>query len=467
MPTLPVIPETITVHLGAPGSNAPNVTLPFQEYIANVASSELYPTWPENALRANILAQVSFALNRVYTEYYRTRGYDFDITSSTAFDQAFVPGRDIFENVNQIVAELFTDYIRRDGSVEPLFAQYCNGTTVTCNGLSQWGSVDLARQGLTPFQILQYYFGNDIVLMEDTEIAGVRESAPRVPLRIGIVGDDVRTVQLRLNRISNNFPSIPKISPVDGVFDTDTEAAVRRFQEIFNLSVDGLVGPATWYTIQNIYIGVKRLTDLNSEGIRPEEVTQQFPRVLREGDSGVGVFNLQYFINYISQYYETIPSIRLDGIFGPETRAAVEAVQRTFDVPADGIVGEITWNVLYRAYRGIVSTIPLVYTEGVTLPYAGIPLRQGSDSDAVRLLQEYLNYVASYYDSIQPVSVTGYFGPRTEEAVLAFQNEVGLPATGVVEARTWFALTNLYDTLYLGNRLRDGQYPGYGVGTES
>ena len=178
----PVIPESITVHLGAPATNAPHVTVPFADYIANVASSEIYPTWPESAIRANVYAQISYALNRVYTEYYRSRGYDFDITNSTTVDQSFVNGRDIFENVQQIVNDIFNDYIRRRGFVEPLFAQYCNGTTVTCNGLSQWGSVDLANAGYTPYRILQNYYGNNIDIIQNAPIAGVTPSAPAVPL---------------------------------------------------------------------------------------------------------------------------------------------------------------------------------------------------------------------------------------------------------------------------------------------
>ena len=230
MPTVtPVIPETITVHLGAPGESARNVTLPFWSYIANVASSEIYPSWPENALRANIYAQISFALNRVYTEYYRSRGYDFDITNSTAYDQYFVEGRDIFSNVNEIVGEIFNSYVVRQGSVEPLFTQYCNGTTVTCPGLSQWGTVDLAERGLTPYEILQYYYGDDIDIVTNVPVENVRASAPVIPLLPGSGGNDVRNVQIRLNRISRNYPAIPKIVLTDGLFSTDTEEAVKEF----------------------------------------------------------------------------------------------------------------------------------------------------------------------------------------------------------------------------------------------
>ena len=464
MPELPTVPQSITVHLGPPDSEAENVTLPFLDYVANVASSEIYPTWPESAIRANVYAQVSFALNRIYTEYYRTRGYPFDITASTAYDQYFVPNRDIFENVRTITAELFNHYIRRIGNVEPLFAQYCNGTTTTCNGLSQWGSVALAEEGLTPFDILTYYYGDDIELVQNAPVEAPGESAPSIPLQLGSTGDEVRTLQIRLNRISSNYPSIPKILATDGIFTNDTDAAVRRFQEIFNLTPDGIVGKATWYTIQNVYIGVKRLNDLSSEGITLEEVTKQYPGVLETGSAGDGVRNLQYFLSYLSQFYDTIPALTVDGVFGEETRAAVEAAQRTFGLLPDGVVGEETWNRIYRAYVGIVRTIPPEYVEGYTLPYGGVPLRIGAESEQVTLLQEYLNYIGRTYTEIPPTAVTGYFGPRTQNAVLAFQERFGLAPNGVVASTTWNAITELYQPLYRGSMLQEGQHPGFDVG---
>lgn len=464
---LPFIPESITVHLGAPDSSAPNVTVPFIDYITNVASSEIYPTWPEEAIRANVYAQISFALNRIYTEFYRSRGYDFDITNSTAFDQSFVNGRDYFENVSQIVGDIFNTYIARQGSVEPLFAQYCDGVRVECGGLSQWGTVDLAEQGYTPYEILQYYYGNNINIVNDVPVMSAGPSAPIRPLRLGSGGDDVRTLQLRLNRISDNYPSIPKIALPDGVFSFDTEAAVKRFQEIFGLTPDGIVGNATWYRVLFLYNAVKRLNELNSEGITLSEVTKQFEEDTGVGDTGDNVKNIQYFLAYIAQFYDEIPEIALDGIYGTETENAVKAFQRLFELPVTGSVDELTWDSLYRTYLGFIETIPFKYFEGRLYPYPGVPLRLGSESEVVRLMQEYLNYIAGFYPQIPTVTPTGYFGSRTQEAVIAFQRLQGLNPSGTVGASTWNEITSLYSDLYLGSRLSDGQFPGYDISTET
>ncbi|MBQ9777326.1 MAG: peptidoglycan-binding protein [Clostridia bacterium] len=461
---LPFIPDNVTVHLGRPEENVRNVTVPFLDYVANVASSEIYPTWPESAIRANMYAQISFVLNRIYTEYYRSRGYDFDITSSTSIDQSFVYGREIFENIRALASELFDSYVVRQGSVAPLFTAYCDGEEVQCNGLSQWGSVTLAEQGLTPYEILQRYYGEDIDLVRGAPVGSNAESAPTVPLRVGAVNDDVRTAQIRLNRISKNYPSIPKIAQTDGIFGTDTEAAVRRFQEIFSLSADGIIGSATWYYIRRIYNAVRRLNEINAEGIPLEEVTQQYPGVLREGDSSLAVANLQYYLNYLSAFYASIPPVAVDGFFGAATRAAVIDLQNTFGLTPDGVVGEVTWEALYDAYLGIVATIPLVYTEGNVVPFPGVVLRIGAEGDDVRLLQEYLNYVARSFPVIPTVSVTGYFGPRTREAVIAFQRQFALPVNGQVGAITWEAITDIYSDLYNGAALGEGQYPGFEIG---
>ena len=460
---IPFIPESITVHLGAPDSDAENVTLPFIEYISNVASSEIFPTWPESAIRANIYAQISFALNRVYTEYYRTRGYDFDITNSTAFDQYFVKDRDFFENIVQIVNEIFDNYLVRRGNVEPLFAQYCDGSEVQCEGLSQWGTVQLANQGYTPYEILQYYYGEDIDIVQNAPIMGITSSYPERILSLGTAGDDVRQIQIRLNRISDNYPSIPKIALPDGVFSFDTEDAVRRFQEIFSLTPDGIVGKSTWYAIQFIYNAVKRLNELDSEGIKLSDVTKQFTEAVGIGDSGTEVLNVQYFLSYLSAFFSEIPNVTVDGLFGEETASAVRAFQRAFGLPVTGTVDVSTWDMLYKTYLGFVETVPLKYIEGNILPYPGVPLRIGANDDSVRVLQEYLNYISSFIPEIPSVNVTGYFGIQTQNSVTAFQNFAGISPTGTVAGITWAAITELYRDLYNGTRLNEGQYPGYAI----
>lgn len=354
-PVTPYIPQRITVHLGRPDSNAKNVTVSFADYVKNVASSEIYPTWDESALRANILAIVSFALNRVYTEFYRSRGYDFDITNSTAFDQFFVNGRSYFENISRIVDELFNDYLRRPGFVEPLAAKFCNGTTVTCEGLSQWGSQNLARQGYSSTQILRSYYG-DVEIVNNAPIRGIVSSYPGRLLRRGTTGPSVVTVQVMLNRISQNYPAIPKITSVDGIFGAATEAAVRKFQEIFNLTPDGVVGPATWYSMVRLYTAVTRLSELRSQGQRFYANSWAVTDPIESGDTGIKVEHLQYMLSVLSAYIPEIPSVNIDGVFGPATRQAVLAAQRRFGLTQTGIVNAETWDEIYDQFSGIETT---------------------------------------------------------------------------------------------------------------
>ena len=353
-PVTPYIPQRITVHLGAPSSNAQNVTVNFVDYVKNVASSEIYPTWDEDALRANIYAIVSFALNRVYTEFYRSRGYDFDITSSTAYDQFFVNGRSYFSNISRLVDELFNDYLRRPGFVEPLAAKFCNGTTVTCEGLSQWGSQNLAQQGYTAPQILRSYYGN-VEIVNNAPVQGLTSSYPGV-LRRGTSGPSVVAIQVALNRISQSYPAIPKIASVDGIFGAQTEAAVRRFQQIFDLTPDGIVGRATWYAIVRYYTAVTSLSELRSQGQRFYANSWATTDPIEEGDRGVKVEHLQYMLSTLAAYIPEIPNVTVDGIFGPATRNAVLAAQRRFGLPQTGIVNYDTWDEIYDQYSGIETT---------------------------------------------------------------------------------------------------------------
>ena len=354
-PVTPYVPQNITVHLGPPSSNAANVTVPFVDYVKNVASSEIYPTWDESALRANILAIVSFALNRVYTEFYRSRNYDFDITNSTAYDQFFVNGRSYFENVSRLVDELFNDYLRRPGFVEPLAAKFCNGTTVTCEGLSQWGSQNLAQQGYNSTQILESYYGN-VETVLNAPIRGITSSYPGTPLRIGSTGPNVVTLQVALNRISQNYPAIPKIPTADGIFGSRTEAAVKKFQQIFNLTPDGIVGKATWNAVVRLYTAVTALSELRSQGQQFYAINWSPPGGLQIGDSGEKVRLLQYMLSVLSAYIPAIPPVTVDGIYGPATRAAVLAAQRRFQLPETGTVGAQTWDAIYDQYSGIENT---------------------------------------------------------------------------------------------------------------
>lgn len=352
----PYIPRTITVHLGAPNQSAENVTVDFPDYIKNVASSEIYPTWEPAALRANILAQVSFALNRVYTEFYPSRGYDFQITSTTAMDQKFIFGRNIFENISRLVDEIFDDYIRRQGFAEPLSAKFCNGTTTTCDGLSQWGSQSLAQEGMDSLSILRQYYGDDIELVVNAPVQDLRSSYPGTPLRQGSSGPEVEVIQAELNRISQNYPAIPKITPVDGIFGSQTEQSVRRFQEIFGLTPDGIVGKVTWYKLVFLYVGVLNLSELVSQGQRIFGLAAtQYPSSGTPTREETMV--LQYFLSVYAQFDPSVPAPTVDGIFGPGTERSVQAFQRVQGLPSTGQVDPATWNALYNAYEGIDTTV--------------------------------------------------------------------------------------------------------------
>jgi len=354
------IPREITVHLGVPTNTAArNVRVPFVEYVANVASSEIFPTWPDASLRANIHAIVTFALNRIYTEWYRSRGFNFDITNSTRFDQYYVHGRNIFENLRQISAEIFNQYVRRIGFRNPFFTSYCNGTTSTCAGMSQWGTVTLANQGMTPLQILRRFYGQDIELVTTNNIQDVRTTYPGTPLRLNSNNRYVQLMQQYLNRIRQNFPLIPLIANPNGFFGPDTEAAVRQFQRTFGITVDGVIGPATWNRITQIWVGVTRLAELNAEGERIGIGPTPPNVVLRNGSSGENVRQLQWLLNYIGYYYEFItPVLVVDGRFGPNTENAVREFQRNFGLNPDGIVGPATWNRLYEVFRSITASTP-------------------------------------------------------------------------------------------------------------
>lgn len=258
-----VIPEYIVVHTGSPNDEtAPNYYIPFKDYIKNVASSEIYSSWPDAAIRANVLCIISFTLNRVFTEWYRNKGKNFTITNSTAYDQFFVYGRNIFEEISQVVDEMFTTYIKRFGSRQPLLAQYCDGARVSCPGwLTQWGAKDLADQGYDTISILRYFYGDDIYLENAIKVSGVPVSFPGEVLQNGSTGNAVRTIQTQLNSISNRYPAIFKLT-VDGIYGDSTTEAVEIFQGIFDLPQSGIVDFSTWYQISQIYVAVEKIAEI-------------------------------------------------------------------------------------------------------------------------------------------------------------------------------------------------------------
>ena len=314
------------------------------------------PTWPEQALRANILAQISLALNRIWTEWYPSRGYSFNITGSPGVDQAYVSGRTVFAVMEKLTAELFNTYVRRSGDREPYYTEYCDGKTVTCPGMKQWGTVDRAKEGKSALQILRYYYGSRVELVTTNNIASIPSSYPGSPLRRGSTGTNVRIIQRQLSRIAKDYPFFGKPT-VNGIFDETTENVVKKFQKQFNLTADGVVGRATWYKLVYLYVGVTRLSELVSEGQTFYKVQFQYPGVLREGDTGTEVQVLQYMLAVLAEFDEVIPPLTVDGVFGPSTANAVQSFQRQTDLLPDGVVGEATWDALYREFASLEAVL--------------------------------------------------------------------------------------------------------------
>ena len=389
-------------------------------------------SWPEEALRANIIAQVSLALNRIWTEWYPSRGYSFNITGSPGYDQAYVNGRTVFAVMERLTAELFNTYVQRTGDVEPYFTEYCDGKTVTCPGMKQWGTVDRAREGMNALQILRYYYGNRVQLVTTDSIAAIPSSYPGSPLRRGSTGTNVRILQKQLSRIAKDYPSFGKPT-VNGTFDEATENSVKKFQKQFSLTADGIVGRATWNKISYIYVSVKDLAELTSEG-ETAEGTQSaggWPgTVLRRGATGSRVEQVQFWLSDLAQFDSSLVSVTVDGSYGAATERAVRAFQQKQGLTADGAVGQATWNALYSAWVDAQSDLG-----GTAWP--GTALRRGATGMEVRLVQFWLRLAADNYSALSTVTVDGSYGAATVSAVEAFQSLFGLTADGVVGRSTW------------------------------
>ena len=385
-------------------------------------------SWPEEALRANIIAQVSLALNRIWTEWYPSRGYSFNITGSPGYDQAYVNGRTVFAVMERLTAELFNTFVQRSGDAEPYFTEYCDGKTVTCPGMKQWGTVDRAREGMNALQILRYYYGNRVQLVTTDNIAAIPSSYPGSPLRRGSTGTNVRILQKQLSRIAKDYPSFGKPA-VTGTFDEATENSVKKFQKQFSLTADGVVGQRTWNALYAAWVDAQ--SDLGG--------TAWPGTALRRGAAGMEVRLVQFWLRLAADNYSALRTVTVDGSYGAATVSAVEAFQTLFGLTSDGVVGRSTWNKLKEVGLAVANKI---VAANVAPGQFTTTTRAGSSGTAVRAVQYYLRRLAAYYSDVPRVAVDGKFGAATTRAVKAWQSRAGLTADGVVGRLTF---QSLYD----------------------
>ena len=439
----PIVPNNITVHLGKPDEAVRDVTVSFTDYISNVASNELYPTWPNEALKANIYAIISFTLNRIYNEWYRSKGYNFDITSSSIYDQSFKYGSSTYENINNIVEDIFNNYVVKNGQVQPYFTRYCDGRKTTCNGLSQWGSVSLANQGKKHLEILRYYYGNDISIKYDAVVGDVEQGYPGYEIGLGNAGNPVIAIQRDLKRIRANYPAIPTIQDNYGIYNEETENAVKKFQEIFNLPITGIVDKATWYKIKYVYTSVKKLADLYSEGISEREANFLYQDKLEYGDTGIEVEYVHYYLDAIAFLDPDIPRLPTNSIYNNNTISMVKAFQSKYNLPVTGIFTYTDWNVLKNVYKKLLNTYNGNYSEYINELYPDYFLTRGSRGDDVLRFQKFLYKICEYDHSIPGVRVNGIFDDLTEKSVLKLQKDYGFDLNGIVGPLLWRKVVEL------------------------
>lgn len=445
-PSIPIIsiPTNITVHLGAPEDDAENVTVPFIDYIKNVASSELYPTWPDSSLRANIIAITSVALNRIYTEWYRSRGYNFDITNDTRYDQSYVHNRGIFDSISIIADQIFNYYLARTGQDFPLYARFCDGRISLCDGLQQWGTVELANAGYTFEEILRYYYGENIEIITNAPQTDVQRTYPGSTMALGYSSLNILRMQYYLERIRINYPAIPSISQIDGFFGPQTEAAVKAFQGIFQLPQTGVIDEGTWYRIIRTYTAVTKLAELSTEGLIFNELYGITSGQFLEGDVRPGVDLLQYALNVLSAFYDTVPAVPITSVYDYRTRDAVLQYQKIMGLPQTGIANEATINSMYVTVIGILEAIP---PEGVYIPvlrWPGINYSLGHESPGVYVIQEMLSYISLIIPEIPYINPDGIYDETTQRAVTTFQSLNGLDPTGTVNEQTWNLIVSVY-----------------------
>ena len=434
----PIVPNNVIVHLGKPDDNGKNITVSFTDYISNVASSEIYPTWPIESLKANIYAIISFTMNRIYNEWYRSKGYSFDITSSSIYDQTFIENRSVYENINNIVEDIFNNYVVKGNSVQPYFTRYCDGRKTTCNGLSQWGSVSLANSGKNYLDILKYYYGSDISIKENAPVGDVTEGYPGYVVSLGNAGNPVLLIQRDLRRIRKNYPAIPNINNTLGIYDEETLSAVKKFQEIFSLPITGSVDKATWYKIKYVYTSVKKLSDLYSEGLSESEATFLYEDELNYGDTGIEVEHIHYFLDAIAFLDPDIPRLRTNSIYNDNSITMVKAFQSKYGLPVTGVFTYKDWKVLKEIYD---KTLRYLGEDSDLYPDYFLTL--GSSGDDVLRFQRYLLSICIYDHSIPGVRVNGIFDELTEKSVKKIQSDYGFDVNGVVGPLLWRKVVEL------------------------
>ena len=440
----PVVPNNITIHLGKPDdNNAKDITVPFTDYISNVASSELYPTWPTDALIANIYAIISFAMNRIYNEWYRSKGYNFDITSLPSYDQKYTLNGSTYQNIDNIVEDIFNNYVVKGNGIQPYFTRYCDGRVTKCDGLSQWGSVTLANNGKKPLEILRYYYGNDISIKYNAPVGDNVGGYPGYEINLGASGNPVLAIQRDLRRIRKNYPAIPDITSTVGIYDKETEDAVRKFQEIFNLPVTGVVDKATWYKIKYVYTSVKKLSDLYSEGLTKEEATFLYTDEVKYGDTGIEVQYIHYFLDALGFLDKDIPRLPLNSIYNNNSITMVKAFQKKYNLPVTGIFTYKDWLVLKSVYDNILKSFPIEYQEYVDELYPDYFLTKGSVGEDVRRFQMFLLKICKYDKSIPGVKVNGIFDDLTEKSVKKLQKDYGFDINGIVGPLLWRKVVEL------------------------
>ncbi len=457
------IPEFIIVHIGCPGDDGEVLAVPFIDYIKNVSCSSVYPTWSREAICANVHSIISFTLNRIYTDWYKSKGYGFDITSSSEDDQMYVKGRNLFRNVCDIVDEIFYTCIRVNGFSQPFLAKCYNFSNCSGRSLSRWGSFDLAEDGFGALDILKKYYGDNIELVNVDDVGGIINRNPQRNLSVGSVGDDVRFIQKALNTIAKQYVGISKILNEDGIFGENTRRAVRDFQRIFNLDADGIVGVKTWNKISLLYALIKKIFD-NSNNIE-EIIRNAFPMEL--GSKGEDVKNIQKSLNFIFKKYGSFDKLDEDGYFGEKTRDAVKEFQKRFGLVVDGIVGKDTIDRIKYVEKNINDLsmfVPNVSDDNeefiedikqlkddfrliLSLEEIEIPMKFGDQGENVKSLQRELNNLSKYYGFLEKLDEDGIFGPKTKETILKFQKRFGLNVDGIFGEESLKKLVSLNKAL--------------------